>query len=75
MDIHDFLVKEQAAMAAAPRIQPPLLTGDDLIRLGMKPGPGLGRVLEAVRDLQLQEELRTREDALDWVRSRRLKST
>ena len=32
---------------------PPLLTGHDLIRHGLRPGPGFAAMLEAVRDAQL----------------------
>jgi len=36
----------------------------------MKPGPEMGRLLHELRDLQLQEELRTPEEAREWVRPR-----
>ena len=42
-----------------PQIRPPLLTGDDLIALGMKPGPALGALLAEIREKQLQDELKT----------------
>ncbi|MFW6132784.1 MAG: CCA tRNA nucleotidyltransferase [Planctomycetota bacterium] len=42
---------------------PPLLTGDDLKRLGMRQGPRLGRVLRRLYDAQLDEEIRTRNEA------------
>jgi poly(A) polymerase len=47
---------------------PPLLTGNDLKALGMKPGPEFKRLLDAVREAQLDGELRTRDDALARVR-------
>ncbi|MCS7168324.1 MAG: HD domain-containing protein [Gemmatales bacterium] len=43
---------------------PPLITGDDLIALGLKPGPAFGRILQRIRDAQLDEILQTREQAL-----------
>jgi poly(A) polymerase len=70
LDIHDFLVAQAVELARKPEVVPPLLTGDDLIALGMKPGPELGRVLTELRDLQLQEELKTVEAAREWVRTR-----
>ncbi|HYH66393.1 MAG TPA: CCA tRNA nucleotidyltransferase, partial [Urbifossiella sp.] len=48
---------------------PPLLTGNDLKALGMKPGPDFKRLLDAVREAQLDGELRTRDDALARVRA------
>jgi hypothetical protein len=51
-----------------PEIRPPLVTGDDLKALGMKPGPAMGELLNQIRDKQLQEELTTAEQARDWAR-------
>ncbi|QDU20170.1 CCA tRNA nucleotidyltransferase [Urbifossiella limnaea] len=47
----------------------PLLTGNDLKALGMRPGPDFKRLLDAVREAQLDGELRTRDDALARVRA------
>lgn len=49
---------------------PPLVTGDDLIALGLKPGPRFKQLLEEVRDAQLNLELVDRDAALEWVRQR-----
>jgi len=50
-------------------VNPPrLLTGDDLIALGLRPGPPFRVLLEAVRDAQLEGRVRTREEALALVR-------
>jgi poly(A) polymerase len=46
----------------------PLLSGNDLIALGVKPGPQLGRIIEAVYDGQLRGELTDREGALAAAR-------
>jgi hypothetical protein len=49
----------------APGRQPePLLTGQDLIDTGMRPGVMLGNVLDAVREAQLTGAITTREQAL-----------
>jgi poly(A) polymerase len=51
------------------QIAPPrLLTGRDLIDLGLQPGPRFKEILHAVEDAQLEGRLRTPEDALSWVR-------
>jgi poly(A) polymerase len=42
---------------------PPLLTGKDLKRIGVKEGPKLGGVLRAVYDAQLNEQIATRKQA------------
>lgn len=42
----------------------PLLTGDDLVRQGYEPGPNFAKVLNAVRDSQLEEKVTTPPEAL-----------
>ena len=68
LDNYEFLQRKQAEFASEPIIPPPLVTGDDLIALGMKPGPHFGEILEAVETQQLEGELRDREEALAWVK-------
>lgn len=43
---------------------PPLLTGNDLISLGLRPGPRFAEILASVRNEQLDGVLRSREQAL-----------
>lgn len=48
----------------------PLVSGRDLLRdFGLQPGPQIGRLLDAVREAQAIGEVRTRDEALDLVRS------
>ncbi len=42
----------------------PLITGTDLIKMGMSPGPALGKALREAYDAQLNLEVRTRREAL-----------
>jgi poly(A) polymerase len=49
---------------------PPLLTGDDLTAMGLKPGPLFKQLLTELRTLQLDGELRTRADAEEKIRER-----
>src|SRR5467141_852275 len=50
-------------------IRPPrLLTGDDLLEMGHKPGPLFREILHAVEDAQLEGRLRTKEEAREFVR-------
>ncbi|HZD57494.1 MAG TPA: HD domain-containing protein [Anaerolineales bacterium] len=53
------------------RVSPPLLlTGHDLIsEFGMQPGPQIGQLLESLREAQVTDQIRTREQALDFVRN------
>ncbi len=47
---------------------PQLLTGDDLVAMGMPPGPMFKRVLDAVYDAQLEGRITTPEDAASLAR-------
>ena len=68
MDNYEFLLQKREEFANEPIIPPPLVRGDDLIALGMKPGPKFGEILEAVETRQLEGALKDREEALDWVK-------
>ncbi len=46
----------------------PFLTGGDLLALGFKEGPLLGKILNEVNDRQLEGELKSKNEALSWVR-------
>ncbi len=45
----------------------PLVTGEDLIAIGLKPGPVFKRLLDAVREAQLDGQVTTKEQALSLV--------
>src|SRR5205823_1618352 len=47
MDNYEFLLQKRNEFANEPIIPPPLVRGDDLIAMGMKPGPAFGEILEA----------------------------
>ncbi len=68
---YEFMVEQELELAALPQIRPPLLTGNDLMALGIKPGPDMGRLLAELREHQLQDEITTPEAAREWVRARK----
>lgn len=45
----------------------PFIGGNDLINLGLKPGPVFKKILDEVSDLQLENKLTTREKALKYI--------
>jgi hypothetical protein len=47
LDNYEFLLAKREEFANEPIIPPPLVRGDDLIALGLKPGPKCGGILEA----------------------------
>ncbi|MDR2592161.1 MAG: CCA tRNA nucleotidyltransferase [Chitinispirillales bacterium] len=62
-------VEEKLSGFKAEQIKPkPFVTGNDLIALGLAPSPAFGRILSAVYDLQLEEKVASREEALDAMR-------
>jgi poly(A) polymerase len=55
---------ESAPLLAEGVAPAPLVTGDDLVALGIRPGPGMGKLLESLYDAQLEKAISTREEAL-----------
>lgn len=51
-----------------PKVEP-LVRGRDLLELGYPPGPVYGEILREAETRQLEGELSTREEALEWIRS------
>jgi poly(A) polymerase len=68
LDNYEFLRDKREEFAAAPLIPPPLITGRDLIDLGLTPGPRFKELLESVQSRQLEGTLTTREEALAFIR-------
>jgi len=62
----------QRKMQELPRTElkpQPLITGDDLIAVGYRPGPAFALILAAVEDAQLESKIHSREDAMALVRA------
>jgi tRNA nucleotidyltransferase/poly(A) polymerase len=70
LDVYDFLLAQARELEQQPQIRPPLLSGDDLMALGMKPGPAMGVLLAELREKQLQDELKTKAGAKRWAKAR-----
>jgi len=61
----------EAYLATTPREEidpPPLITGDDLVAIGLQPGAQFKELLDGARDAQLDSQIQTREEALALVR-------
>ncbi len=67
-DNYEFLQAKEAEFAAEPLIPPPLVTGRDLIAMGMKPGPHFKELLDAVQTEQLEGRIVEREPALAYLK-------
>ena len=60
--------KEKLREYSSEEVKPaPLIGGQDLIDLGFKPGPLFSEILEKIEDLQLERQLNSREQALEFV--------
>ena len=68
LDNYEFLLRKRDEFANEPIIPPPLVRGDDLIALGLKPGPHFKEILEAIETRQLEGAFKNREEALEWVK-------
>lgn len=64
LSLYEF-AKQHHETAEPEHIRPPLLlTGDDLIALGYRPGPDFRRILTLIEDAQLDGSIHTREGAM-----------
>jgi poly(A) polymerase len=62
------LCRAKRAELGAERLKPPpLLRGRDLIELGYPTGPLYSRILSAVEEKQLEGEISSRAEAIEWV--------
>jgi poly(A) polymerase len=67
LSLYDF-AREKFHALPAEQIRPtPLITGDDLIAAGYKPGPQFKELLTAVEDAQLDGSITTKEEAMALV--------
>lgn len=69
LEIYQFIQTKMAELANEPLKPPPLVTGHDLLELGLKPGRTVGKLLHQLMDEQLEGKLRTREEALRRARA------
>ncbi len=55
------------ALPAGPINPPPLVTGHDLVRHGLEPGPRFTHLLAQVREAQLDGQISNKRAALEWI--------
>jgi tRNA nucleotidyltransferase/poly(A) polymerase len=69
LENYHFLINKESEFAQEPLIPTRLVRGDDLIAMGLTPGPRIGELLEAVQTAQLEGEIKTRTEALELLRT------
>jgi poly(A) polymerase len=67
LQYYEFCRAQRAALSEDEMRPPRLLSGEDLIALGHRPGPVFGAILHAVEEAQLDGTLTSRDAALAWV--------
>ena len=71
LDIHRFLDTKQAGFSKEEIKPKPLVTGHDLQKIGIPPGPKMGQILNQLMDEQLERKFADREAALARARELR----
>ena len=64
---YDFLRAKEEEFANEPLIPAALVSGKDLMALGHKPSPLFKTILLAIQNEQLEGNLKTKEQALEWL--------
>jgi poly(A) polymerase len=65
---YDFLKQQLEFLSAEEINPPPLITGRDLLAMGLPPGRTVGRILDAIRVAQLEGTVQTQAEALALAR-------
>jgi tRNA nucleotidyltransferase/poly(A) polymerase len=67
LDNHATLIAKREEFSHEPLIPVPLITGNDLITMGWKPGPRFAEILQAAQTRQLEGTLSSRDQAIEWL--------
>jgi poly(A) polymerase len=67
VDYCEYYLREQPSGPISP---PPLLNGNDLKEQGLLPGPYFAKLLREIREAQLDGEIESKEDAIEWAVTR-----
>ena len=68
VEIYDYAMARKREFENSGQRVEPLLSGDDLISMGLKPGPLFRELLEALTDAQLEGKVGDREQAENFIR-------
>ncbi len=64
VDYCEYYLRE---LPAGPINPPPLVTGHDLFRHGLNPGPDFKAILDQIREAQLDRVVNSKREALEWL--------
>ena len=68
LDSYEYVRLKMRELPAESIHPPRLFSGDDLIAMGLAPGPRFAEILRAVEDAQLEGQVGSRDEAIEWVR-------
>ncbi|MFU8780977.1 MAG: CCA tRNA nucleotidyltransferase, partial [Kiritimatiellia bacterium] len=68
LDNYSFLKEKIRAFEQEPVLPDPWIRGEDIIALGIHPGPRIGKLLKKAYDQQLEGNIPNREALLQWLR-------
>ena len=68
MGAYEFIINKRSEFTEDQIKPEPLINGDDLIRLGFKPGPIFSKILNSVEEMQLEGNITNKDQAIDYVR-------
>lgn len=61
------VAKRAKSLAGCDLTPDPLINGHDIMALGVKKGPAIGKIFNELYMLQLEEQITTKEQAIEWV--------
>ncbi|MFN7181652.1 MAG: CCA tRNA nucleotidyltransferase, partial [Planctomycetota bacterium] len=67
-DLSDYEYTVNLRKTIPPEKPRPIISGDDLIELGLQPSPLFKKILNHISDLQLENKIKTKEQAIEEVR-------
>jgi len=67
----DWFLERARSLGVEHRAPAPILLGRHLLELGLKPGPGIGKILKAVYEQQLDGKVTTIDDAVELAKTMR----
>jgi poly(A) polymerase len=68
LEHYHYLTHLQETMTPEQIDPPPLISGHDLIAMGIPPGKTIGRILDAVKNAQLEGIIQTRQEAMKMAK-------
>lgn len=74
-DLYEPLKQERKMLLSSESLKQPLINGRDLLNLGLKPGPIIGKILKIIREKQLAGEICSAGEAIEYVKSNFLQNS